>query len=149
MDGDGTAEIIVSGKVGSDDTRFIMLEDNGSNAIVKHDWNWPSGWINGSDDRQFLTYGNFGGSNLGFVAIHTTDYHNTDWEMEMWEWNGTAMVSKWSVSHTDTDNRRGSHQAIVADLDDDGKEEIAYGTVAVDDDGSILWDVTLKTFGSR
>ena len=32
-----------------------------------------------------------------------------------------------------------SHSFRVADLDDDGKDEILYGSAAIDDDGSELW----------
>lgn len=149
FDGDGAAEMIVSGKVGNDDTRFILVEDNFSEATVKHDWDWPEGWVNEEDHRQHLSYGNFGGKNPGLVAVQVQNFRNDLWEMAMWEWDGSRMVRKWLVTHKDTDNLRGSHQMIIADVDDDGKDEVVYGTVAIDHDGSILWDATLETFGSN
>jgi len=38
------------------------------------------------------------------------------------------------------DNYGGSHQLTVADMDNDGKDEIFHGTYLIDDDGNLLWD---------
>lgn len=34
---------------------------------------------------------------------------------------------------------QGNHQLSVADVDQDGKDEIIYGAMAIDDDGKVLW----------
>ncbi len=38
---------------------------------------------------------------------------------------------------------QGNHQLSIADIDDDGKDEIIYGAMAVDDDGSPKWTTGL------
>jgi rhamnogalacturonan endolyase len=40
--------------------------------------------------------------------------------------------------------KQGNHQLSVADIDGDGRDEIIYGSMAIDDDGTGLWSVDLK-----
>lgn len=60
-----------------------------------------------------------------------------------WDWRGGKFTPRWVF---DTDDRRnakfagqGNHSLSVADVDGDGKDEIIYGGMAVDDDGRGLW----------
>lgn len=39
---------------------------------------------------------------------------------------------------------QGNHQLSVADIDDDGKDEIIYGAMTIDDTGAPLWTTNLK-----
>lgn len=63
-----------------------------------------------------------------------------------WDWRGGQLTSRWVF---DTDNGyptytgQGNHQLSVADLDQDGRDEIIYGSIAVDDDGTGLWNAGL------
>jgi rhamnogalacturonan endolyase len=60
-----------------------------------------------------------------------------------WDWRNNQLTNRWIF---DTNNGyptytgQGNHQLSVADLDDDGKDEIIYGSMAVDDDGTGLWN---------
>ena len=59
-----------------------------------------------------------------------------------YDWNGTNLSKKWVLdSGTDSSNNfygQGNHSLSVADLDNDGFDEIVYGSAAVDHDGKVL-----------
>ncbi|MEU0131087.1 MULTISPECIES: rhamnogalacturonan lyase [unclassified Streptomyces] len=62
-----------------------------------------------------------------------------------WDWRGGAFTRRWTFDTNSSTNSgkgydgQGNHQLSVADADGDGKDEIMYGSMAVDDDGSGLW----------
>jgi rhamnogalacturonan endolyase len=62
-----------------------------------------------------------------------------------WNWDGSNLIKKWLF---DTDNLgdvgkiykgQGNHNMSVADVDDDGKDEIIYGSLTIDDDGQAMY----------
>lgn len=63
-----------------------------------------------------------------------------------WDWRNGQLTNRWIF---DTNNGyaaytgQGNHQLSVADLDDDGRDEIVYGSMVVDDDGAGLWNSRL------
>ncbi len=58
-------------------------------------------------------------------------------------WDGKDLKQSWiidSTSNSDNDfYGQGNHNISVADLDNDGKDEIIYGSAALDDNGEVLW----------
>ncbi|MFF4501778.1 rhamnogalacturonan lyase [Streptomyces sp. NPDC001401] len=62
-----------------------------------------------------------------------------------WDWRGGAFTRRWTFDTNSSTNSgkgydgQGNHQLSVADVDGDGKDEIVYGSMAVDDNGSGLW----------
>ncbi|MFJ3088626.1 rhamnogalacturonan lyase [Streptomyces sp. NPDC086838] len=62
-----------------------------------------------------------------------------------WDWRGGAFTRRWTFDTNSSTNTgrgydgQGNHQLSVADVDGDGKDEIVYGAMAVDDNGSSLW----------
>ncbi|MET9496488.1 rhamnogalacturonan lyase [Streptomyces sp. NPDC006552] len=62
-----------------------------------------------------------------------------------WDWRGGAFTRRWTFDTNSSTNSgkgydgQGNHQLSVADADGDGKDEIVYGAMAVDDNGSALW----------
>ena len=62
-----------------------------------------------------------------------------------WDWRGGAFTRRWTFDTNSSTNTgkgydgQGNHQLSVADVDADGKDEIVYGAMAVDDNGSGLW----------
>ncbi|MEU1213167.1 rhamnogalacturonan lyase [Streptomyces sp. NPDC005791] len=62
-----------------------------------------------------------------------------------WDWRGGAFTRRWTFDTNSSTNAgkgydgQGNHQLSVADADGDGKDEIMYGAMAVDDNGSGLW----------
>ncbi|MFB6340816.1 autotransporter-associated beta strand repeat-containing protein [Saccharicrinis sp. FJH62] len=64
-----------------------------------------------------------------------------------WDWDGTNLKQRWvfdtNNSGYSTWQHQGNHQVSVADVDFDGKDEIIYGSMTVDDDGSGLYNTGL------
>ncbi|MGW2652260.1 rhamnogalacturonan lyase [Streptomyces sp. NPDC001478] len=62
-----------------------------------------------------------------------------------WDWRGGAFTRRWTFDTNSSTNQgrgydgQGNHQLSVADVDADGKDEIVYGAMAVDDNGNALW----------
>jgi rhamnogalacturonan endolyase len=63
-----------------------------------------------------------------------------------WDWKGGQLTSRW-VFDTDNGNPtyagQGNHNLTVADVDGDGKDEIVYGAMTVDDNGKGLYSTGL------
>ena len=72
-------------------------------------------------------------------------------EITAWNWrNGTLTQLWWFKAGYNINNNininyigQGNHNLSVADVDDDGKDEIIYGACAIDDDGTGLWTTGL------
>lgn len=65
-----------------------------------------------------------------------------------WDWRGGALEHRWTfdtLGEPDLEGYigQGNHQVSVADLDDDGRDEIVYGACAIDDDGTGLYTTGL------
>ncbi|WP_327656992.1 rhamnogalacturonan lyase [Streptomyces sp. NBC_00483] len=62
-----------------------------------------------------------------------------------WDWRDGKFTRRWTFDTNASTNSgkgydgQGNHQLSVADVDGDGKDEIIYGAMAVDDNGSGLW----------
>ncbi|MER5756875.1 rhamnogalacturonan lyase [Streptomyces sp. NPDC002088] len=62
-----------------------------------------------------------------------------------WDWRGGAFTRRWTFDTNSSTNSgkgydgQGNHQLSIADVDADGKDEIVYGSMAVDDNGYGLW----------
>jgi rhamnogalacturonan endolyase len=62
-----------------------------------------------------------------------------------WDYRDGLLTNRWifnAVRYGENDEYtgQGNHNISVADLDGDGKDEIVYGAMAVDDDGTGLWN---------
>lgn len=64
-----------------------------------------------------------------------------------WDWDGKQLTNRWTF---DTNNPKwkdyagqGNHNLRVADGDGDGKDEITYGSMAVDHDGTGLYNTRM------
>lgn len=66
-----------------------------------------------------------------------------------WDWRGGQLTKRWAFDSGSgpASNRayagQGAHSISVGDLDGDGKDEIAYGACAIDDNGTGLWSTGL------
>lgn len=66
-----------------------------------------------------------------------------------WDWRNGQFTRRWTFDTNSSTNSgkgydgQGSHSLSVGDVDNDGRDEIVYGAMAVDDNGNGLW--TTKT----
>jgi rhamnogalacturonan endolyase len=66
-----------------------------------------------------------------------------------WDWRNGQLTRRWTFDSRDGTlgnaayEGQGNHQLSIADVDGDGKDEIVYGAMAVDDDGRGLYTTRL------
>jgi rhamnogalacturonan endolyase len=64
-----------------------------------------------------------------------------------WDWRDGKLTQRWTFDSATPGNEafggQGNHQLSVADVDGDGKDEIVYGAMALDDNGKGLWSSRL------
>ncbi|WP_076069007.1 rhamnogalacturonan lyase [Sphingomonas montana] len=64
-----------------------------------------------------------------------------------WDYRGGRLTRRWLFDSGAPGNAdyggRGNHQLSVADVDGDGRDEVIYGSMAIDDNGRGLWTVPL------
>lgn len=64
-----------------------------------------------------------------------------------WDFREGKLTQRWlfdsAVPGNEAFSGQGNHQLEVADVDGDGRDEIVYGSMAVDDDGTGLWSARL------
>lgn len=63
-----------------------------------------------------------------------------------WDFRNGSLTQRWVFDSDDWGSQyegQGNHQLSVADADGDGRDEIIYGAMAIDDDGSPLWNTGL------
>lgn len=64
-----------------------------------------------------------------------------------WDWRNGKLSSRWvfdSKGPANAFSGMGNHNLTVADVDGDGKDEIIYGSMCVDDDGTGLYSTGLR-----
>jgi rhamnogalacturonan endolyase len=64
-----------------------------------------------------------------------------------WDWRDGSLKLRWIFDSKDKDNPysgQGGHQLSVADVDNDGRDEIVYHAMVVDDDGKGLFTTGLR-----
>lgn len=64
-----------------------------------------------------------------------------------WDWRDGKLSSRWVFDTKDGNSPysgMGNHNLSVADVDNDGKDEIIYGSMCVDDDGKGLYTTGLR-----
>ena len=61
-----------------------------------------------------------------------------------WDFRNGTLTRRWTFDSNSSTNAgtagQGNHQLSVADVDADGRDEIVYGSLAVDDNGARLWN---------
>jgi hypothetical protein len=63
-----------------------------------------------------------------------------------WDFRNGALTERWKFDSNSSGSQytgQGDHQLSIADVDQDGKDEIVFGAMAINDNGSALWNTTL------
>lgn len=64
-----------------------------------------------------------------------------------WDWRNGKLTSRWVFDSKDGENPysgQGNHNITVTDVDGDGKDEIIYGSMVVDDNGKGLFSTNFR-----
>ena len=143
---------ICRGYDGREITRIDNIPRGGEGSKVSRAKYWSEYW--GDDfgnrmDRFFIGVAYLDGIPDEATGVRTTNpsliisrgiYKN--WQVWSLDLKGNELVPRWKFDTADHASKwKGmcSHCFRVADLDGDGKDEILYGSAAIDDDGSELW----------
>lgn len=112
---------------------------------------WGGGGGNGGNDRsgnrvdRFLACVAYLDGKLPSVVMCRGYYGRT--VLAAWDWRGGKLTSRWVFDTKDGNNPysgMGNHNLSVADVDADGKDEIIYGSMVVDDNGKGLYTTGLR-----
>ena len=78
------------------------------------------------------------------VVISRGIYHKI--AMEAWNFDGSQLTQQWYFASDQAGNEdykgQGYHNLTQGDVDNDGRDEIMYGSMCVDDDGTGLYSTT-------
>jgi rhamnogalacturonan endolyase len=129
---------------------LTMFEGRTGKALATIDYLPPRGVVGAWGD----TYGNRVDRFLGGVAyldgrhpslVMSRGYY-TRTVIAAWDWKNGAFEQRW-VFDSDVAGAQyrgqGNHQLSVADVDSDGKDEIVFGAMTLDDNGAILYTTNL------
>jgi rhamnogalacturonan endolyase len=105
---------------------------------------WGDGYANRSD--RFLAGVAYLDGQRPSIVMARGYYARTT--LAAWDWRDGQLTQRWffdskATSDPEGFGGQGNHQLSVADVDGDGRDEILYGSMAVDDDGRGLWTAKL------
>ncbi|RZM26177.1 MAG: hypothetical protein EOP67_42320, partial [Sphingomonas sp.] len=104
---------------------------------------WGDGYANRSD--RFLAGTAYLDGRLPSMIFGRGYYART--AIAAWDYRGGKLTKRWLFDSAAPGNAdyadRGNHQLSIADVDGEGRDEVIYGSMAVDDDGKGLWTVPL------
>lgn len=135
FDGDGTiidtTNFYLSNEVGSNSVSLTFGDDFGNRS---ERYNGTVAYINGQTPSAIIGRGYYGGK----AEIAPGRLSLASYSLQ----NG-KIVLDWSFDTQQGDNAKyigqGNHNMEAGDADGDGKDEVFLGSIAFDDDGSILW----------
>jgi rhamnogalacturonan endolyase len=76
-------------------------------------------------------------------AIFSRGYY-TRTVIAAWDWRNGSLTQRWvfdSNSAGSTYEGRGNHQLSIADVDNDGRQEILFGSLGINDNGTAMWAI--------
>lgn len=153
IDGNGRAEIYC--KAGDGDSRdsagyvrdgpeyLVKLDGETGKILNKIPWPDRNGYGPLEGDKWYPAY-NYSSRNFLGVAYldgkrpHLIIERGTYELIKIHAYDPTLEL-KWSWQSSGDFSGQGSHGLQIADIDDDGRDEIVYGAAAIDDNGMQLW----------
>lgn len=104
---------------------------------------WGDGYGN-RVDRFLAGVGYFDGERPSLLM--TRGYY-TRTVLAAWDWRNGELTQRWIFDSDDEENSdyagQGNHQLSIADVDEDGRDEVVFGSMTVDDDGTGLYNSDL------
>jgi rhamnogalacturonan endolyase len=135
---------------------MTIFEGTTGKAMQTVDYNPPRGEVCAWGDPDCATYANRVDRFLAAVAyldgvlpsaVMCRGYYTRS-VLAAWDWRGGKLTQRWvfdtAVPGTPPGyTGQGAHSLSVADVDQDGMDEIIYGAAAIDHDGKALWTTRL------
>ena len=129
IDGDGQCEVVCLR-----DRKLCILDGDTGEVRKSTDWPLISGRPTGLEARIF--FANLTGNGVRDILVQNGYAAHHDVRI-------TALTPDlkvlWERSDFFEDGAVGMHNLNVADIDDDGRDEVAFGTTMLDHDGKLLW----------
>lgn len=104
---------------------------------------WGDGYANRSD--RFLAGVAYLDGKRPSIVMARGYYAKTT--LAAWDFRDGKLAKRWLFDSATLDDPKyggqGNHQLSVADVDGDGRDEIVYGSMAIDDNGKPLWSANL------
>lgn len=120
--------------------RHPETENPTSNQLKKI---WGDGYGNRMD-RYLAGVGYFDGERPSLLM--SRGYYTRS-VLAAWDWRDGELTQRWIFDSADEGNAayagQGNHQLSIADVDEDGKDEVVFGAMTVDDDGTGLYSSRL------
>ena len=134
MDGDGKSEIITRLQMG--DSVYVAILD-GMTGTVMHKTQWPKMATDyqRSSTRIHLSIGYLDGIHPS-VITQTGLYEN-----EIFVAYDAQLNKQWEFDSFAETNGSGGHKIEIADVDNDGKQEVFDGTTCLNHDGTLRWSI--------
>ncbi|WP_352301062.1 rhamnogalacturonan lyase [Kineosporia sp. NBRC 101731] len=129
---------------------LTVFEGRTGRALSTTDYQPPRGTVTGWGDG----YGNRVDRFLAGVAyldgqrpsfVMARGYY-TRTVLVAYDWRDGKLTQRWTFDSNEAGKQyegQGNHELSVADVDDDGRDEIVYGSLTLDDDGSVLYSTGL------
>ena len=139
IDGDGPAEVICL------QNGHLRILD-GRNGKVRRSTRWPGVTPRTTSIEARIFFANLRGTGVRDIVILTGTGNHPSVSVSAFTgdlkhlWNATGFFEDGGV---------GSHCLNVADVDNDGKDEVAFGTTMLDHDGKVLWRLPYAPLFSR
>jgi len=140
IDADGRAEVLIKTNKSGDlkdynSDRLSVLD--GETGVAKHEATWPNadglGGDYNSDSRNYIAIAHLDGKNP-YIVVARGLYEN----QRLFCYDN-KLQKVWE--RVIADGTHGSHSLTIADVNDDGKEEIMWGEHCITEGGKDLWTI--------
>ena len=155
----GASYVEASGKILSGPEFFTIFDGKTGAALATTEYlpsrgdlgGWGGVGGNGGNDRtgnrvdRFLACVAYLDGKLPSVIMCRGYYGRS--VLAAWDWRGGKLTSRWvfdTAQGYPSFAGQGNHSVSVADVDEDGRDEIVYGSMVVDDDGKGLFSTGLR-----
>lgn len=134
MDGDGKAEIVTLLQFG-DDNYVAILDGMSGQVKYKTPWDKMATDVSRSSTRIQLSIAYLDGKTPS-VVTQTGIYEN-----EIISAFDSKLNRLWTYNSFMETSGSGGHKVEVADVDNDGRQEVIYGTTCLNPDGKLRWSI--------